>query len=67
MPLQPRCRYAAGIHDSLRAGDINQLQSSPTTSGARHNPALICQIRAGGFILRGVQPLVHFRYAFPSR
>jgi hypothetical protein len=66
MPLWLRCRYAAGFYDSLRAGDINQLQSSPTTSlGARHNPALICQVRAGGFRLRGVPPLVHFRYTFP--
>jgi len=34
--------------------------------GARCNPAQIRQIRAGGFRLRGVQPLVHSRYAFPS-
>ena len=48
----------AGIHDSLRTGDINQLRSSPNMSGARCNPALICQIRAGGLLLRGFQSLV---------
>ena len=30
MPLQPRCRYAAGIHDSLPVGDIL------TDEGVRH-------------------------------
>ena len=74
MPLQPRHTYAAGFRCGLPTGDITQSKSSPTQqqhrrcrAGARCNPAHIRQIRAGGFVLRGVQPLVHFRYAFPSR
>ena len=35
-------------------------------AGARCGPAQIRQVRAGGFLLRGVQPLVHSRYTFPS-
>ena len=74
MPLQPRHTYAAGFQCGLPTGDITQSKSSPTQqqqrrcrAGARCNPAHIRQIRAGGLLLRGVQPLVHFRYAFPSR
>ena len=59
MPLQPRHGYAAGIHRGLPASDINQPRSSPhQDAGARCNPAQICQIRAGGFVLRGFQPPV---------
>lgn len=34
MPLQLRCRYAAGLHDSLPAGDIL------TDEGVRHGQAV---------------------------
>lgn len=69
MPLQLRHAYAAGFPRSLHADDINQLRSfpSPRVMGARCNPAHIRQVRAGGVVLRGVRPLVHFRYTFPSR
>jgi len=59
MPLQHRHGYAAGIHRGLPVGDITQPESSLRRSGgARCCPAQICQVRAGGFVLRGVQPLV---------
>jgi len=65
MPLQPRHTYAAGIRCGLSTGDITQPKSSPTRprhrrgpAGARCNPAPIRQVRAGGLLLRGVQPLV---------
>lgn len=66
MPLQLRCRYAAALHDSLPAGDIL------TDKGVRHGqavvarcyPARIRQVGAGGSLLRGFTPRVHFRYTF---
>ncbi len=72
MPLRPRHSYAVAIHRGLPTGDINQSESSPPDSlgrptGARRNPAHICQIRAGGMHLRSVQTLVHSRYTFRSR
>ncbi len=61
MPLQHRHGYAAGLHRGLPAGDITQPRSSPPDrrrAGARCYPAQIRQVRAGGLLLRGVQPLV---------
>ncbi len=59
MPLQPRHGYAAGFHRGLPASDIDQPRSSPRQSAdARCCPAQICQIRAGGLLLRSVRTLV---------
>ena len=62
MPLQPRQDYSAGIHRGLPTGDITRSNSSPTRhhcrACARCNPAQIRQVRAGGFVLRGVHTLV---------
>ncbi len=69
MPLQLRRRYAAALHDGLPLDDINRARSSLHTvsrGGTRCNPARIRQVRAGGSLLRGVNPLVHCRYTFLS-
>ena len=59
LPLQPRHGYAAGFRDGLPADDIDQPGSSPRRGAdARCRPAQICQIRAGGLLLRGVRTLV---------
>ncbi len=66
IPLQLRCRYAAGLRGSLPVGDIR------TNEGVRHgqavtahcNPAHIRQVGAGGSLLRGFTPRVHCRYTF---
>ena len=67
MPLQLRRRYAADLHDGLPLDDINGAESSLCNrTGAHCNPAHIRQVRAGGSLLRGVNPLVHCRYTFLS-
>jgi hypothetical protein len=60
MPLRSRHGYAADLHHGLPTGDITQPRSSPhdLRAGAHRNPAQIRQVRAGGLLLRGVQPLV---------
>ena len=59
MPLQPRHGYAAGFHHGLPADDIDRPRSSPRRGAdARCCPAQICQVRAGGLLLRGVRSLV---------
>ena len=61
MPLQLRRGYAAVLHRGLPAGDITQPRSSPTGRAglpAPCYPAPICQVRAGGFGLRGFPTLV---------
>ena len=60
MPLRHRHGYAAGIHRSLRTGDMKPVQEFPehTGSGARRCPAHIRQVGAGGIRLRGFQTLV---------
>ena len=61
MPLQHRHGYAAVFHRGLPVGDIYRPRSSPTgqsRSGARCNPAQICQVRAGGLVLRDFLALV---------
>jgi len=67
MPLRFRHGYAAGIHRGLPTGDIDRPKEFPAYAGAHRNPAQICQVRAGGLLLRGVHTLVHCRYTFPSR
>lgn len=66
IPLQLRCRYAAGFHGSLPAGDIRTDEGvhHGKTVAARCNPAHIRQVGAGGAFLRGFTPRVHFRYTF---
>jgi hypothetical protein len=61
MPLQPRHDYAADLHRGLPASDIDQPRSSPRRRmDARCYPAQICQIRAGGLLLRSFQtPVSH--------
>ena len=64
MPQHPRHGYAAGIHRGLPTGDITQSRSSPhrrSDEGARCNPTRIRQVRIGGLVLRGFQPLVPIR------
>ena len=60
MPLRSRHGYAADLHHGLPTGDITQPRSSPhdLRAGAHRSPAQIRQVRAGGLLLRGVQPLV---------
>ena len=61
MPLQLRHGYAAVFHRGLPVSDIYRPRSSPTgpsQSGSRCNPAQICQVRAGGPVLRGFLALV---------
>jgi hypothetical protein len=59
MPLQHRHDYAADLHHGLPASDIDQPRSSPRQDvDARCYPAQICQIRAGGLLLRSFQTLV---------
>lgn len=67
-PLQHRHEYAADLPRGLTADCIRSASESPPeiTGGVRCAPAHIHQVRAG-VTLEGVQPLVHFRYAFPSR
>jgi len=64
MPLQHRRGYAADLHHGLPTGDITQPRSSPQPqiTGTRCYPAQIRQIRAGGQLLRGFQPLVPHVY-----
>jgi hypothetical protein len=66
-PLQHRHEYAAGLPHGLTTGCIRPASEFPPANagGARCAPA-IHQV-AAGVTLEGVQPLVHFRYAFPSR
>ena len=68
-PLQHRHEYAADLPRGLATDCIRSASESPratSTSGVRCAPAHIHQVGAG-VSLKGVQPLVHFRYAFPSR
>ena len=61
MPLQHRHGYAAVFHRGLPVSDIYRPRSCPigqSRSGARCNPAPICQVRAGGLSLRGFLALV---------
>lgn len=59
MPLQHRHDYAAVLHRGLPASDIDQPRSYPHRSmNTRCYPAQICQIRAGGLLLRSFQTLV---------
>jgi hypothetical protein len=61
MPLHHRHDYAAGLHRGLLAGDITQPRSSPPTQGRRVRDAIrpmSARFGVGGFVLRGVQPLV---------
>jgi hypothetical protein len=59
MPLQHRHDCAADLHRGLPASDIDQPRSSPRQDvEARCYPAQICQIRAGGLLLRSFQTLV---------
>ncbi len=69
MPLQHRHAYAADIRRGLPTSDINRSKSSHhhLDDGARCCPAQICQVRAGGSLLRGVHTLVHCRYTVLSR
>ena len=69
LPLQLRHEYAADIPRSLPTDCTRSASESLPThvAGSVHcSPAHIHQIGAG-ITLEGVQPLVHFRYAFPSR
>ena len=54
MPLRHRHGYAAGIHRSLRTGDMEPVVEFPehSRSGMHRRPALIRQVRAGGFLER---------------
>lgn len=68
-PLQHRHEYAAVLTRGLTTNCIRSASESPPANGAggvRCAPAHIHQVGAG-VTLEGVQPLVHFRYAFPSR
>jgi hypothetical protein len=68
-PLQHRHEYAAVLPRGLTTDCIRSASESPPAnyaSGVRCAPAHIHQVGAG-VSLEGVQPLVHFRYAFPSR
>jgi hypothetical protein len=67
-PLQHRHEYAADLPRRLTTDRITSASESPPeiTDGVRCDPAHIHQVRAG-VTLEGFQPLVHFRYAFPSR
>jgi hypothetical protein len=50
----------SGIHRGLWTSDMEPVVEfpEPSGSGARCNPALICQVRAGGIHLRGFQTLI---------
>ena len=61
MPLQPRHRYSAVVHRGLpgrRHQPAKEFPVRPRPAGTRCNPARICQVGAGGAILRGFRPLV---------
>ena len=61
MPLQPRHRYSAVVHRGLpgrRHQPAKEFPARPKPAGTRCNPAHICQVGAGGAILRGFRPLV---------
>jgi len=68
-PLQHRHEYAADLPRDLTTDSIRSASESPPatgTDGVRCEPAHIHQVGAG-VRLKGVQPLVHSRYASPSR
>ena len=68
-PLQHRHEYAADLPRGLTTDCIRSASESPPATvadGVRCDPAHIHQVGAG-VTLEGVQPLVHFRCAFPSR
>jgi len=68
-PLQHRHEYAAGLPRGLTTDRITSASESPPATiadGVRCVPAHIHQVGAG-VTLKGVQPLVHSRYAFPPR
>jgi len=71
MTLQPRHRYAASFHDDLPTVDVRNGQGAatvePLTVSTCCNPAQICQVGAGGSLLRGLNPRVHSRYTFLVR
>ena len=61
-----RRRPSSRPHHTDRIRSASESPPANNTSGVRCAPAHIHQVRAG-VTLKGVQPLVHFRYAFPSR
>jgi len=59
MPLRLRHTYAADFRCGLPIGDVNRSEEFPAPrADLRRHPAHIRQVRAGGLLLRGFQPLV---------
>ena len=68
-PLQHRHKYAADLPRGLTTSCIKPASEFPPaaiTDGTRCAPAHIHQVGAG-VTLEGVRPLIHLRFAFPSR